>query len=604
MKKKDWSFSQIFLYLKSDFLDTKIKRFLLHNKTVDEETMMMVAGGRGGELSSFDTTTTTEEEEEEVVLKEEEEDLEDTGGRGRRNSLRDRFNKIVQTTAINSWSLMRHLKTGGGKARSTSEEEEEEEEEEDGKRKNTRNGRGKNLREESLSSSVPKKIVRYFRAERRRTLTALTLLTAFPPILRASVEVSGTRILDYMVTTVVSLVVLLSMSLYNWEREVYPAMKMLLFAGLVVAQLLAENVCVALITHLDENKFVYTSLQDNLYQWLRRGCETSRALSELFCGTFPGWTTLHFGAWVILGVLGPTLGGEGEGLVRMLFKKNTDHQKALSRDERPLNGSENSRSNSRDEERGEKRAGRFVDKSPNAAFSPAEEQIASGINISSSINSSSSSTCRERSVFGIAARTCATIALARAIRVVSFMLTVVPNPKPGCYNRQFSDAPRQYEDGWHLIEYGSSRIRGTGGCNDLIFSGHGVIYMSGFLCLATHGISLGSFVVFLAVLHASCKEALDQTHYGVDMFLAIAVTALSWRECHTVETWVTGNSSKDDEIGKGRGRGEEEEEEEEKKRRGKFQLSKRARRGLSFCLPFLIIALVIAGATVFITSDA
>ena len=551
-----------------------------------------MAGGRG-ELSSFDTNDDDEEEDEVVVLKQEEEDLVERGGRGR-NSFRERLNKIVQTTARNSWSLVRHFKSGGGTARSASEEEEEEKEEE---------GRGKNLWEESFSHSVPKRIVRYFRSERRRTLTALTLLTAFPPILRASVEVSGTRILDYMVTTIVSLVVLLSMSLYNWEREVYPAMKMLLFAALVVAQLLAENVCVALITHLDENKFVYTSLQDNLYQWLRRGCETSRALKELFCGTFPGWTTLHFGAWVILGVLGPTLGGEGEGLGRMLFKKNTDHQKTLSRDERPLNGNENSRSNSRDEERGEKRAGRFEDKSPNAAFSPAEEQIASGINISSSINSSSSSTGHERSVFGIAARTCATIALARAIRVVSFMLTVVPNPKPGCYNRQFSDAPMQYEDGWHLIEYGSSRIRGTGGCNDLIFSGHGVIYMSGFLCLATHGISLGSFVVFLAVLHASCKEALDQTHYGVDMFLAIAVTALSWRECHTVEKWVTGNSSKDDEIGKGGGRGEEEEE-EEKKRRGKFQLSKRARRGLSFCLPFLIIALVIAGATVFITSDA
>ena len=549
-----------------------------------------MAGGRG-ELSSFDTND--DDDEEVVVLKQEEEDLEDRGGRGR-NSFRERLNKIVQTTARNSWSLVRHFKSGGGTARSASEEEEEEKEED---------GRGKNVREESLSHSVPKKIARYFRAERRRTLTALTLLTAFPPILRASVEVSGTRILDYMVTTIVSLVVLLSMSLYNWEQEVYPAMKMLLFAALVVAQLLAENVCVALITHLDENKFVYTSLQDNLYQWLRRGCETSRALKELFCGTFPGWTTLHFGAWVILGVLGPTLGGEGEGLGRMLFKKNTDHKKTLSRDERPLNGNDNSRSNSRDEERGEKRAGRFEDKSPNAAFSPAEEQIASGINISSSINSSSSSTGHERSVFGIAARTCATIALARAIRVVSFMLTVVPNPKPGCYNRQFSDAPMQYEDGWHLIEYGSSRIRGTGGCNDLIFSGHGVIYMSGFLCLATHGISLGSFVVFLAVLHASCKEALDQTHYGVDMFLAIAVTALSWRECHTVEKWVTGNSSKDDEIGKGGGRGEEEEE-EEKKRRGKFQLSKRARRGLSFCLPFLIIALVIAGATVFITSDA
>ena len=45
------------------------------------------------------------------------------------------------------------------------------------------------------------------------------------------------------------------------------------------------------------------------------------------------------------------------------------------------------------------------------------------------------------------------------------------------------------------------------------------------------------------------------------MFLAIAVTALSWRECHTVEKWVTGNSSKDDEIGK--------EEEEEKKKKKK-----------------------------------
>ena len=61
------------------------------------------------------------------------------------------------------------------------------------------------------------------------------------------------------------------------------------------------------------------------------------------------------------------------------------------------------------------------------------------------------------------------------------------------------------------------------------------------------------------------------------------------------------DDGEDEEVG-GRGRGEE--EEEEKKRRGKFQLSKRARRGLSFCLPFLIIALVIAGATVFITSDA
>ena len=112
--------------------------------------------------------------------------------------------------------------------------------------------------------------------------------------------------------------------------------------------------------------------------------------------------------------------------------------------------------------------------------------------------------------------------------------------------------------------------------------------MSGFLCVATHGISLGSFVVFLAMLHMSCKETLDQTHYGVDMFLAIAVTALSWRECHTVEKWVTGRLN--DEKG---GRDATEEENS----RGKLRLSGRATRAVSFCLPFFIIALVIAGAT-------
>ena len=425
-----------------------------------------------------------------------------------------------------------------------------------------------------------------------RTLTFLVVLTAFPPALRATIEVSGTRILEYTVTTVVSLVALLSMSAYDWGKEVYPAMKMLLFAALVVAVLLAENVCVALITHLDENKLTYHSLQDNLYELLSRGCGSSRALSELFCGRFPGWTTLHFGAWVILGVLGPTLGGEvgrgGGGLIAMIQRKTKNQKLAVIRDERPKSSDSGTGSSNNDDavERGGKRG----DKSSNTAFPDEEEQN------DGEQKTSGSSSLSQRSVFGIAARICAAIALARAIRMVSFMLTVVPNPKSGCYQRQFSDAPRQYDDGWHLIKYGSNRIRGTGGCNDLIFSGHGVIYMSGFLCIATHGISLGSFVVFLALIHVSCKEALDQTHYGVDMFLAIAVTALSWRECKTVERWVTGNSK---EV---RGRNTVGKEAEENTR-GRFQLSERAMRVVSFCLPFLIIALVIAGAAVFITSD-
>jgi len=72
--------------------------------------------------------------------------------------------------------------------------------------------------------------------------------------------------------------------------------------------------------------------------------------------------------------------------------------------------------------------------------------------------------------------------------------------------------------------------------------------------------------------------------------------ALSWRECKTVERWVAGNSKE------GRG-GNTVGEESEENTRGKFQLSERATRVVSFCLPFLIVALVIAGAAVFITSD-
>jgi hypothetical protein len=398
---------------------------------------------------------------------------------------------------------------------------------------------------------IPWRLISSLRNDRRKTLTAMIALISFPITMRTTVDVSGQRILDYVVCTGCGVWSLLSMSAYDWVNEVYPAMRMLAFALALVLLMLIENVCVALISNLDKNKYSYEGLQDNLRAWLEEGCASSDAFSSLFCGRFPGWNTLHFGAWIILGVLGPVYGKD---------KKMT-----------------------------------------------------------TTTNTTSIKKEGERSVFGIAGRTCATIALARAIRVLAFMSTVLPNPLPDCYRNRFKNdgAPDVYEDGLHLIEFGLSRIRGGGGCNDLIFSGHGVIYMSAFLCIATHGVSIGSLIVFFAVFHRSCMEILDQTHYGVDMWLSIAVTALSWRECVTVERWVTGkqnttNNREEAEEGvtinnitnKKYEDGEIETLEEQEEKKSRFCLSAKAKRVVGWCLPFFIFALVVAGASVFISIGA
>jgi len=76
--------------------------------------------------------------------------------------------------------------------------------------------------------------------------------------------------------------------------------------------------------------------------------------------------------------------------------------------------------------------------------------------------------------FGLMSRVVATIAASRLIRVVCFMSTVLPNPKPGCYSRRFPPVP---DSAWGIIKAGYTTIRGFGGCNDLIFSGHGAFWV-------------------------------------------------------------------------------------------------------------------------------
>lgn len=45
------------------------------------------------------------------------------------------------------------------------------------------------------------------------------------------------------------------------------------------------------------------------------------------------------------------------------------------------------------------------------------------------------------------------------------MLTVLPSPRPGCYDRRFPPVP----DSWtEYLKIGFGDMRGNGGCNDLI----------------------------------------------------------------------------------------------------------------------------------------
>ena len=125
----------------------------------------------------------------------------------------------------------------------------------------------------------------------------------------------------------------------------------------------------------------------------------------------------------------------------------------------------------------------------------------------------------------------ACVAYARAIRTVAFLLTVLPNPRPGCYSRRFPPVPDNVAD---LLRIGFGRRRSGGGCNDLVLSGHAVIYAACCCAFSEFAPGVASKIMWFALVRSSVRGPLTQQHYSVDMFLASAVTALTWRACEHV----------------------------------------------------------------------
>lgn len=131
--------------------------------------------------------------------------------------------------------------------------------------------------------------------------------------------------------------------------------------------------------------------------------------------------------------------------------------------------------------------------------------------------------------FGMGARFMDAIAWSHALRTIAFMITVLPNPQPGCYAANFPPVPDTL---WGFLSVGFSAKRGSG-CNDLVISGHGVVYAAVPLAFQTYypqSLRRGgtAAVAWVAVTKLCLQEVVDKTHYSVDMLLAVAVTVLVW----------------------------------------------------------------------------
>lgn len=139
--------------------------------------------------------------------------------------------------------------------------------------------------------------------------------------------------------------------------------------------------------------------------------------------------------------------------------------------------------------------------------------------------------------FGLMSRVLATMFISRTLRVLCFMTTILPSPRPGCSLSRFPhflpDTP------WGIFKAGYTEIRGFGGCNDLIFSGHGAFWILAPLAYQSYAVpgqsgwkSVLSYLSIVAqwigFLQASLRDVIDRQHYSVDMLLAAVVVSACW----------------------------------------------------------------------------
>lgn len=132
----------------------------------------------------------------------------------------------------------------------------------------------------------------------------------------------------------------------------------------------------------------------------------------------------------------------------------------------------------------------------------------------------------KRTIYGVCIRALLTLASLRLVRVISFLLTVLPSQNPHCYRSHFPPPP----DDWiSWIQIGMLP-EAHGGCNDLIVSGHATV-LTTFCCVATSvaGNRLLSISLWLLVAIDFLIEIYEGFHYSVDMWMGALIGTMMWR---------------------------------------------------------------------------
>jgi len=139
----------------------------------------------------------------------------------------------------------------------------------------------------------------------------------------------------------------------------------------------------------------------------------------------------------------------------------------------------------------------------------------------------------QRSMWAVGMRALLTLGIARFVRTVSFLLTVLPSQMPSCYRSHYPyPVPGTWSE-WIVV---GLKPAARGGCNDLIISGHATVTST----LACVGVSVAdnllfSVAVWFLLAFDYLIEVYQGYHYSVDMWMGAVITSLIFRSLASVE---------------------------------------------------------------------
>lgn len=139
----------------------------------------------------------------------------------------------------------------------------------------------------------------------------------------------------------------------------------------------------------------------------------------------------------------------------------------------------------------------------------------------------------KRNLWSLALRGLLTLTMARAIRTISFLITVLPSQNPRCY---FSHFPVPVPTDWYTWLMTGFIPQANGGCNDLIISGHATV-TSTLACIVTSTVGKPLFTLGLWMLVAVdyMVEIYEGFHYSVDMWLGAILVNFIWTALAPIE---------------------------------------------------------------------